>query len=160
VNDWKELAESFDDVEYSDLFSNPSSSKYEPDLLKIFVSTFTWDYYAFTIHDRRKLINGDLKAYYRCRFVRSKGCKASLSVICTPCENDAKDHYKRTYALKNTHSCGEQNMFDTHSEEPLNIQYELRTYVEQMCLQDTNNATHVGRIALDYFHTKYAGNKF
>jgi len=144
----------YDELENKNPNVCPSLSPFEDgELLRMFIPTFSWNNYDFTIHDRKRLVNGDLKGYYRCKYYRSKCCKAKLVVICSLIDDD----YQRTFSSTNEHICGVASKFAPAFEEPLNIQAEMRAFVEDRCLLDSSTATIVSRLCLDHFHTKYSG---
>jgi len=54
----------------------------------LFVPSFAWNSYDFTIHERKCLVNGDCRGYYRCKFYRSKDCRVRLLVNFSPSNDE------------------------------------------------------------------------
>jgi len=98
---------------------------------------------------------GAWREYYRCKFVRSNLCRSRLIVICNP-KNDSCGEFDYNVTENKIHSCGDPNTKNIYDFDiPVDIESEMRGFIEKRALEDTGIATDLAKECLEVFCNKY-----
>lgn len=121
----------------------------------LLLSVFSWNQYDYTIQERKSMASGVWRGYYRCKFFRGNHCKSRLIVVCIP-KSDNSGEFDVTVTQNQPHSCGNPNTKYIYDfEVPVDVQCEMREYLERRALEDSGIATDLAKECLEQFCGKY-----